>query len=348
MLPPSWSSRKKEPRQPQDSKGQLVFTTESPEPEPVRPSNPAERQTEALVHAAIIGEAEASVAIDAGDDGTYAVEGGLPRTSTPPTKKETMSRKAKQPRGQATVDVQYAFDQIGVGQEFNAITVWNKMTQGAQTRWKSAYGNKRGAISHIRSVLNTEYHKGRNVTLTQVEGVMSTYVMESHDAKHPKQKRTPSKNVRKGGVRTNTPTGGQAGTVLAAIEENATFDVEFGSVDVWMWMSANARAEWRDLYGGVDKAKRKVTVSINNILNRTNKPGFKRVDGVTGTYVSTTLGKVSVDKPASKPATVKHTRATEHEGFRDIGVDHDGVPLYIEHSTGRVGHVRVVTQFVAV
>ena len=139
--------------------------------------------------------------------------------------------------------------------------------------------------------------------------------------------------------------------VLAAIEENASVGVQFGSVDVWMWMTADTRAEWRGLYGGETFAKRKVTVSINNILSRSNKPGFVRVDGVTGTYVTKEARrtKVPVDKSASKPATVsQNSRATEHEGFRDIGVDHNGVPLYIEHKTGRVGHVRVVVQFVAV
>ena len=127
------------------------------------------------------------------------------------------------------------------------------------------------------------------------------------------------------------------------------------------------RAQWVEAYGGRDNAFRKVKVALNNV-NYSGRIGIERIGrqqfrylGPKGTpssaYKRTVAKKTKQSKDpvgksmtiTKKPATVvKATRATEHEGFRNVGVDYDGRPLYVEHKTGRVGHVKVVVQFVAV
>ena len=258
-------NRRKEPRQPQKHRGAVVHTEQS--------EGYDDRITQGLIEKNILDEARASVALDKGDDGTYAVEGGLPRTSVP------------------------------------------------------------------------------------------------SDASEPDKKEEPTVSKKK---RTALPGGQQGDDVIHAITTYCEVGQTFDAAKVWATLGQRKQAEWIKAYGGRDAAFRKVKVALNNI-NYSGRIGIERLadqkfryTGPDGTpsdaYVRNIVGskarnakrraketKVPVDKPVSKPATVaKPTKLQEHEGYRLVGHDLDGRPLYVEHETQRVGHVKVVVRFEAV
>ena len=166
------------------------------------------------------------------------------------------------------------------------------------------------------------------------------------------------------------PGGRQGADVIHAITTYIEIGQVFDADRVWNMMGNNKRKEWAQAYGGRDKAFRKVKVALNN-LNYSGRIGIERVDGGNGLFRYLGLkGKPSaaytrsltrknkkaqpakdpVDKPVSKPVTVAKPSSAvpEHEGYRHVGFDLDGMPLYVDHKTQRVGHVMVVTQFISV
>jgi hypothetical protein len=168
----------------------------------------------------------------------------------------------------------------------------------------------------------------------------------------------------------NLPNGRQGKDIAHAITTYCEVGQMFKAEQVWSWLGQRKQTDWIEAYGGRDKAFSKVKVALNN-LNYSGRLGLERSTTKAGVFQYTgkrgepsdaykrtiatrnkrkaKQGKDIVDKSASKPvAHVKTTRAKEFEGYRDVGVDHDGVPLYIERKTGRVGHVKVVVQFIAI
>ena len=205
-----------------------------------------------------------------------------------------------------------------------------------------------------------------------VEGVSLPRTTVPSVASDPDKREEPI--MSSNGKRTALPGGQQGDDVVHAITTYCEVGQVFTPDKVWATLGQRKQGEWIKAYGGRDNAFRKVKVALNN-LNYSGRLGIERIGpqmfrytGKKGTpsaaytrNVSTKEvkarndkrrakdTKVPVDKSDSKPATVvKATRATEHEGFRNIGVDYEGRPLYIERSTNSVGHVKVIVQFVAV
>ena len=236
---------------------------------------------------------------------------------------------------------------------------------------------------HKGAVVHTEKTPGYDDTLTQ-NLVHEAIMGEAHaqmeftkemqapvpsDASDIDKREEPTMPRAKNGRQLRN--GQQSSDVVHAITTYAKVGQTFTAEQVWEGLGKKKRAEWVEAYGGRDASFRKVKVALNN-LNYSGRIGIERVSPQVFKYTSpnpvtpseaykrtmVSKGKKSkmtiktkdpVDKPVSKPATVvKATRATEHEGFRSVGVDYDGNPLYVEHKTGRVGHVKVVVQFVAV
>jgi len=168
------------------------------------------------------------------------------------------------------------------------------------------------------------------------------------------------------------PNGRQGKDIAHAITTYCKVGQTFKAEQVWQWLGEKKRSEWVRAYGGRDKAFSKVKVALNN-LNYSGRLGLERSVTAAGVFQYTgktgepsdaykrTIAtrnkrkkaqapKVPVDKPVSKPVTVaKPTSAVpEYEGYRFIGFDTEGTPLYIEHATQRAGYVNVVVSFVAV
>ncbi len=257
-------NRRKPPRQPQKHRGAVVHTEKSPDYD--------DTITSGLIEKNILDEARASVALDKGDDQTYAV-GGLPRTSVPsdaskPDKREepTMPKNGKKrtalPGGQQGDDVAHAINTYcDVGQVFDADKVWATLGQRKQKEWIEAYGGRDAAFRKIKVALNNLNYSGR-IGIERIGDQRFRYT-------------------------------GPTGTPSDAYKRNV------------------AGSKVRN-----DKRRAKEAKDV-------------------------------VDKPASKPVTPQHTKVKEHEGFRHIGFDPDGRPIYIDHETQRAGHVRVVTSFTA-
>ncbi len=161
-------------------------------------------------------------------------------------------------------------------------------------------------------------------------------------------------------------TGKQVDDIVHVITTYCDVGSTFTAAKVWATMGQRRQTNWIDAYGGRDNAFRRVKVALNNInysgrigIERTGPGEFKylspdRVKPMEAYQRSVDKGKKKakrakdpVDKPVSKPVTPQHTKVTEHKGFRHVGFDLDGRPIYIDHETQRAGYVRVVTSFTA-